>query len=308
MLNDGRTSERRHLRADAGSTPTPVTYYPVPLQMRLLENAKAIEGKPYADAFTRDLTVSPDWSKSLQDGPMPFDRTMTPSIADLARFASDPEGYPDSGYALLDGPTAYIQSRVVMPGVTTEMFRWWFTWHPIENERYSLWYPHAHVSNRVEYPGRLADKSLSFEERLFGNVNYVEEFIGATSLPIHIHFSHPRDLGMDEDALDRAGLTTSVSGTLRFGMAPEVTSALMLHLARDTEAGMELFSRYWIGAHPELHRFPGAEGAAALLAKMNLDADGALQLAYDMSVHDMTEYSHLARILPRLFSAFGKRD
>ncbi len=99
-------------------------------------------------------------------------------------------------------------------------------------------------------------------------------------------------------------MTPSIANLARFASDPEGYP----DLARDTEAGMELFSRYWIGAHPELHRFPEAEGAAALLTKMNLDADGPLQLAYDMSVHDMTEYSHLARMLPRLFSALGKRD
>lgn len=296
----------RRADRDAGGALTPVTYYPVSMQMRLQENTAAVAGKPYADVFTPDLTVPLDWAKSLQEGPMPIDRTITPSIADLATFLANPEQYPDSGYAVLDGPTVYVQSRIVMPGVTAEMFRWWFLWHPLERERYMLWFPHAHIGNRVEDPARLADASLSYEERLYGNLNYVDEFIGASALPIQIHFSHPRDLGLDEEALKRGEFTASASGYAAFGMAPDVTSSLMLHLARDTNAGLELFSRYWIGAHPELRRFPGAEKATELVARMGLDKDGALQMAYDMAVHDMTEFNQLARMLPGLFTAYGK--
>ena len=81
---------------------------------------------------------------------------------------------------------------------------------------------------------------------------------------------------------------------------------LMLHLARDTERGLELISRYWIGAHPEFIRFQGGSDAPALLGKMEMDRDAIENLAYEMSVHDMTEFNLLARILPGIHQTFGR--
>ena len=137
-------------------------------------------------------------AKSLRAGPMPIEQTLTPSISDLGRLVEHASDFPDAGYALLDGPTAYAQSRVVMPGVTTAMFEWWFTWHPLERERYMLWFPQAHIDNSVVNPTRLADPSLSYAERLYDNPNAIDEFIGPTSLKIVIHFAPPASLGLDE--------------------------------------------------------------------------------------------------------------
>ena len=56
-------------------------------------------------------------------------------------------------------------------------------------------------------------------------------------------------------------------GTIRVADAPAITFMFMLHLARDTPAGMELLSHYWIGAHPEFVRFLGGRDTPALMAR-----------------------------------------
>ena len=33
-----------------------------------------------------------------------------------------------------------------MPGVTPQMWEWWFGWHGSDSRRYKLWHPRAHVS------------------------------------------------------------------------------------------------------------------------------------------------------------------
>ena len=283
----------------------PVTYVPVSMQKQLAANRGALDGKPYERFFLPEIEVPVAAAKLLRAGPMPLEQTLTPSISDLGRLIEHASDFPDAGYALLDGPTAYAQSRVVMPGVTAAGFEWWFTWHPLEKQRYMLWFPQAHIDNSVADPARLADSSLSYAERLYGNPNAIDEFIGPTSLKIVIHFAPPASLGLDEQALRRAGFTTSASGTIRVADAPDTTFMFMLHLARDTLAGMELLSRYWIGAHPEFVRFPGGSDAPALLSRMGMNAESIEQLAYDMAVHDMTEFAHLGRILPDVFAAFG---
>jgi len=85
---------------------------------------------------------------------------------------------------------------------------------------------------------------------------------------------------------------------IRIADAPDTTFMFMLHLARDTDRGLELFSRYWIGAHPEFKRFPGGVDAPALMNKMGMNSETLERLAYEMSVHDMTEFNQLARMLP----------
>ena len=165
----------------------PVTYIPVSMQQQFAANHRAVGGKPYERFFLPEIEVPVAGAKLLRAGPMPKEQTLTPSVGDLARLLDRASDFPDHGYALLDGPTAYAQSRVVMPGVTTAHFEWWFTWHPLEKERYMLWFPQAHIDNSVVDPLRLADTSLSFAERLYDNPNAIDEYIGPTSLKIVIH-------------------------------------------------------------------------------------------------------------------------
>ena len=284
----------------------PVTYYAPGIQAQYRRNAETIGAKGYADFFGFDLSVPEAWAKALQHGPMPLEQTLSPSIADINKLLDPSVSYPDAGYALLRGPTAYVQSRIEMAGATAEMFRWWFLWHPIEKERYMLWFPHAHIDNSIADPTRLADASLSYEERLYGNLNFVEEFIGPSSLKIVMHFADPGDLGLDRAALRRAGFTACACATIRIAEAPDTTFMFMLHLARDTGRGLELFSRYWIGAHPEFARFPGGSDAPALLGRLGMNEAAIANLSYEMAIHDMTEFAQLARILPALYGRYGR--
>lgn len=308
QLEPAKTSAASNARVGAvvGRDLTPVTYYPVPMQRQFFANQAAIGTKPYAEFFHPDLTVPIAWAKALQRGPLSPEQALSPSVADINQVLDPSRRFPDAGYAVLEeGPCAYTQSRIEMAGVTTDMFRWWFLWHPIEKERYSLWFPWAHVDNYVEDPARLADTSLSYEQRLYGNPNHVEEFVGPSSLKLIMHFTEPTELGLDAAVLRRAGITASASATIRVADAPEITFMFMLHLARDTDRGLELFSRYWIGAHPEFKRFPGGADGPALLKKMGMDRHSLETLAYEMAVHDMTEFNHLATILPAVHRAFG---
>ncbi len=95
------------------------------MQKQLAANRRALDGKPYKRFFLPEIEVPVAAAKSLRAGPMPIEQTLIPSISDLGRLVEHASDFPDAGYALLDGPTAYAQSRVVMPGVTTAMFEWW---------------------------------------------------------------------------------------------------------------------------------------------------------------------------------------
>lgn len=155
---------------------TPITYYPVSMQKQLASNRDLGAGTPYASFFTPDLQVPVSSAKALQQGQLPPEQTLTPSISDLNTLFDSSVGSPEAGYAVLEGPMAYVQSHMVMPGVTTEMLKWWYLWYPLEKEHFLLWFPYAHIDAFVEDPQRLADQSLSFEERLYHNPEHIEEY------------------------------------------------------------------------------------------------------------------------------------
>ena len=122
---------------------------------------------------------------------------MTPSVSDLNRLLDPSYKTPKQGYAVLDGSTTYVQNSMFFPGVTAEMFRWWFTWHPIEKERYMLWFPQAHIDNSVQDRARLANTGLSYEDRLYDNPNRVVELVGPQAMELLIRFTDPAKLGFD---------------------------------------------------------------------------------------------------------------
>lgn len=287
------------------SSTSAVTYLPVSAQKQFFANKDAVKGKAYESFFIPELEVPTADALALQLGPLDKKDCLTPSVSDLARLLDPAYETPKQGYAVLDGSTAYVQNRLMFPGATAEMFRWWFTWHPIEKERYSLWFPQAHIDNSVKDPARLADKNLSYEDRLYDNPNYVKELVGPQAMELSIRFTDPAKLGFDPVALKRAGFTANASAIVGPAQAPDVINSMMLHMGRDVEGGMELVSRYWIGAHPELLRFDGAEKAAGMMAHVGFNDAVAEMTAYELAVHDMIEFNHLAGILPALYHQFG---
>ena len=295
------TTEHERLQMEVA----PITYYPVSMQKQFASNRDVVAGTPYAPYLTPDLEVPVSWAKALERGPLPQAQTLSPSIADLNRFFDAFAGSPEDGYAVIEGPTAYVQSHTVLPGVTTEMFQWWYIWSSLAKEHFLLWFPYAHIDAFVEDPKRLADQSLSFEERLYHNRSHYEQYVGPALQKVIMEYRDPTQLGLDAAMLKREGITASTSSIASLAAAPDVTTSLILHLARDTEGGMELFSRFWIGGHPEFKRFPGGDRAAAAMAQAGLGQDKMENLAYEMAVHDMTEFAHLTSIVPQLYERFG---
>ncbi len=292
-------------RGDAYGDWSTVTYLSLQSQKQRKANEQAVRVTPYADFLDMDLSVPSAAAQAIQFGPLDPGEVLSPSAQNLNRLIDPFYKTKDNGYAVLDGQMAYAQSRIVMPGVTTDMFKWWFTWHPVERERYMLWFPQAHIDTSVADPARLKDTSLSYEKRLFNNPNRIQEWIGPSRLDAIIHFAEPATLGFDAQALARAGFTASASAVCYATPAPDIPFTLMVHIARDTDDGMELLSRYWIGAHADMARFANAEKAPAMLNHIGFNEQVAEMTAYEMSVHDMTEFNHLARILPGIHRAFG---
>ncbi|BBP70871.1 2,4-diacetylphloroglucinol hydrolase [Pseudomonas sp. Seg1] len=284
---------------------TPFTYFSLPMQKQFLRNREAIKDKPYAKYFSAQMNVPLSAVCKIQQGPLPLEQTLTPSIEDINRLLEADFVSEESGYALLPGPMAYVQSRKFFPRSTAAMLKWWFMWHPLEAERYTLWFPYAHVSNPCVNHERLKQTSLSFEQRLYGNTFCASEYVGDRLMHLHIHFQDPEKLGLRADLYREAKIDGSVSALMSLAEQPEVPVSLMVHLFKETPEGLYLTSRYWVGSHPSMSRFPGAEKAAALMEANGFGEAELETLAYEFAVHDLCEFNHLASFLPELYREFG---
>ena len=104
--------------------------------------------------------------------------------------------------------------------------------------------------------------------------------------------------------MQKMNFTFSASGWSAMADSPDMPSALMIHLGRDVEKGFELFSSYMIGVHKEWSRLAGVEGlgekALAHARAQGMTGKALEQTAYDMSVHDMTEFTRLGEMLPEI--------
>lgn len=284
----------------------PVSYYPPAMQKRFGAAREALAGSPYEPFLNERLTVPEAAALGIQRGSMEPIQAMSPNAAALNAILDAGTEAQDWGYTVLEGPTLYVQSRIDFPGSTPDMFKWWFWWHALDPRRYMLWFPYSHISATAADPGRLADEALSFEERFYDNRQHVAELMGADHFESVIRFVDPSHLGFNMAKFRAAGFEASASGLLEMPGLPDITVGMMVHIVRPTKGGMELFNRYWLGSHPDLWRFPGADQAGGLFAGVGMDEVRMESVAYELAVHDMTEWNNLARILPALHAEFGE--
>jgi hypothetical protein len=280
----------------------PVTYFPVATQRQLEENRRRIQGKPYERYWSDDL-----W---LHESVLPaIRRAMDP--ADALRFADvntllDP-GYHavENGFCELPDGSGYVASHVPMPGCTGDMYQWWFWWHAVESERYTLWYPHNHVSVRALDPDRLVQPGLTHAQRYVGTTHHVDEYIGPELVKIAIHFLDPSEIGLDTSRFAEARIVGHACARVSLRTEP-IEAVTMVHLARRTADGIEQRSRYWIGHDPKL-RVLGASlsvdrvGTALGIKRRMAGA----RVAYEQLLHDQIEFTHLSTFLAEIHREFA---
>lgn len=265
---------------------------------------RAVAGSPYEKYISDVLMVPERMALTLQHGPIDPATATPPTPEGLSDLISGRVKAADTGYCLIEGPTLYVQSRVDFPGSTPEMFEWWFWWHALDSRRYMIWFPYSHIDASVDDPVRLADVSLSYAARVYDNANHVVEYMGGDLFKSTIRFMDPTRLGIDSDAIRSGGFAASASGLLEVPGFPHITVGMMLHMVRPNETGMELLSRYYLGSHPALRRFPGSDQAHSLLQQGGMTPERMELVAFELSIHDMTEWNNLARLLPTLYAEF----
>ncbi|SDJ39441.1 hypothetical protein SAMN05444157_3159 [Frankineae bacterium MT45] len=284
----------------------PVTYFPVPTQRAYRANRQRIQGKPYAHYFDGDLYLREEVLPALQ-APMETSHAITTSATDLNSLLEPGYHEVETGYCELPDGGAYVASLTRFPGSTAAMFRWWMWWHSFEPERYSLWYPWNHVSVRRDDPQTEHRAGLSDEERYIGSTHFVTEYIGPDRMDIEIRFIDPADWGFETDRFAAAGVQAHACADV-YLQRPRLRAATMVHLIRETDDGVELRSRYWLGDRNTisiLGREVGVDRPGTALGIKRRMA-GA-RVGYEQLLHDQIEFTHLAGFLPRIYAEFGPK-
>lgn len=191
----------------------------------------------------------------------------------------------EAGYRKLEDGNYLVSMYCPMPGITIDMIKWWFWWHPQEDRRYQVWYPGEHFS--ISYAKK--DKEY-FNAKTCPdfqlNTQYPVERIGEMRMPLRIDFVEPENFGFSEEIMKENNIPLIICGHVA-AYKGLIKHTEMAHLFKQTEDGLFLISRFWIGQ--TLKNF--------LLRKLILtDAT-----AKGMAEHCCVEYRNLAEILPRLY-------
>ncbi|MFI1004411.1 DAPG hydrolase family protein [Streptomyces galbus] len=296
-------------------TPTGADRAPIPAsyayEARYLGYRQDDKAKPYAKYFRADTWPVQDHIRDvLVAGMAPTEYAY--GIQDAARIMSLPGHHKmETGWTRVPGGFM-IAVLTDMPGVTGEMWDWWFGWHSTETARYKLWYPDAHRFSALG-EDRSADRTLTDRQRYIGNVSYVDEYVGGTLQRLAIRFTDPTRLGFDEPGPGHAVICARV-GLSQYPLA----QGWLIHQVRPTTDGAEMRSRFFLNDTQVLdlpdHSVPGR--GATLLTKRTARKLGNSALprlgrralgptfGQDLLYHCAAEMNHLAAFLPELHEEF----
>ncbi|MFV0441646.1 MAG: DAPG hydrolase family protein [Lachnospirales bacterium] len=199
------------------------------------------------------------------------------------------------GYCVLPDGTGYVANLTFMPGVTAEMFDWWFAWHGLDNLRYSVWDPEDHYKAESMQKKRTLDPDLTMKEKYWNTTHHVLEDIGLGPEGLYINFKCPGDLGFDMSKIGTDACATIVCARGYGKGQPPFASpdTIMCHFIREVEGGVELRTRFWQGwciknskeykSIPDGMRMPEIAPKALLL-------------------HNIKEFTNLAALLPKIYA------
>ena len=203
----------------------------------------------------------------------------------------------DFGWWQLENGTAMTANPTFFPGVTGEMFDWWFAWHPIDRLRYACWDNEDHYDVYLEDPARAVDMSLSMRERHWGSVHHIWEDIG---LPggagmLVISFEEPGKLGYDISRIDTDECNALVCANVKIvgdDETPDIP-VVMTHFLRPVEGGSQLQSMFWFG-----YQIIDGKAVKCIPDGVTIPKEGPMCLLN----HNVKEFSNLAKILPELYA------
>lgn len=197
------------------------------------------------------------------------------------------------GFCVMDDGTGYLSNLTYMPGVTVDMFDWWFAWHSLEDLRYRIWDPEDHFYARTQNREKVLDSSLSMRERTWGTKHVVLEDIGPGPDDLILEFESPDTFGYD---ISKIGTEYCGSMMCANGHGPvqgKGATAVMTHMVREVEGGIELRSRFWIG-----YQIINRQAVKVIPDGISVP----VEVPKGLFAHNLKEFTHLAHILPKLYA------
>ena len=196
----------------------------------------------------------------------------------------------ESGVRRLRDGTVEVASLVSMPGVTSDMFRWWFSDYLQTTEHYRMWHPEDHVWMGWEH------KTLG---EITGSHHLVHEYIGGELMKLRIQFAWPQEiLGYDPTDENTVVICARVGE-----LESSLNIAEMCHVASNTPSGTELRSRFWLGVIADREAAGWQNFLLSLLANNPISRQFAVSETEGINLHKhcMEEMSYLADLLPVIY-------
>lgn len=193
------------------------------------------------------------------------------------------------GYCVMPDGTGYVSNLVKMPGVTAEMFDWWFAWHGLDNLRYTIWDHEDHYRAESLQKEKGRDRMLSYKERYWDTTHLVYEDCGLGPENIIINFKNPGDMGFDVSKIGTSACSTIVCA---HGMSHGGPGTIMCHFIRDIEGGVELRTRFWMG-------YACIKGQTVKMIPDGVMIPDVPLRA--LNLHNIKEFTNLAALLPKIY-------
>ena len=203
----------------------------------------------------------------------------------------------DFGWWQFEDGTAMTANPTFLPGVTGEMFDWWFAWHPIDRLRYACWDSEDHYDVYLDDPARARDMSLSMRERHWESIHNIWEDIGLPSGSglLRIHFKNPADMGYDASRIDTDDCNALVCANVKIvgdDQTPDIP-VVMTHFLKPAEGGSKLQSMFWFG-----WQIVDGKAVKSIPDGVKIPELGPKCLLN----HNVKEFSNLSKILAPLYA------
>lgn len=198
----------------------------------------------------------------------------------------------ENGYTRFEDGSGYVAVNIQFPKSTGAMIDWWFDWVGYDVMRYKIWYPGLHAISlfeEYEEPETYSISKYVLEHPEGKTCHTVETLIRDEPLQdLQIIFVNPSQYGLD---LSKLGENQwAVCANVKSG---KHTIVQMVHFVRNTENGIEMRSRFWVG-----NELPKAA------RKIAISED---QL-YDLAHHCLSEYTQLASFLPEVYGKYSSQN
>ena len=210
------------------------------------------------------------------------------------------------GWCLFEDGSTVMCAKTEYPGVTAEMFQWWFAWHVLEDLRYMLWCPPSHygVTPSLELRQRLKDPNLSLFEKTHDiSIHQIYESVAIDYLNFYCSCPVPA-FDMDFHDPEYRGFTKENAALLKGdkGITAICGAERMLHFFVENEDGTggTCYTNFWFGVERD------AEGAwHGIKEKEGGRSYELFQRVMTIAQHAVKEFALLATFLPELYAEEG---